>query len=374
MQSQALNYSPRGIILLLLAVLLTPGCILLPTFEGRPANPGGLGAPFEDGYRDFKGVIHCHSKYSHDSQGSQEEIIGAAKRTGMNFLIMTDHPSSKAIPRGLKGWHEGIFFLVGAELSQGGWSMLALDIRQYLEQDQPTQQLLEEIKGQEGLAFVGHMEGVKTWDFEGYDGLEVYNVHADLAGDPRFYMLLKALLLPPNFFYASSVDRPSRNLARWDELSRERKVVAIAGNDAHANVKLFFGVAGTVGPYEQVFKIVSTHILAKELNQQALRDALKQGHCYFSMDIFGDGTGFKLLAQDGHRQVIMGDEIEWSSSLELKAYSPGRGRIKLLKSGQLVHQVEGQLLDYRPPGPGVYRVEVYRKGRFWLCSNPIYVR
>lgn len=355
-------------------VLLTSGCILLPTFVGPPARPGGLKAPFEDGYRDFKGVIHCHSKYSHDSHGSKEEIIRAAKKTGMNFLVMTDHPSPKAILRGIKGWNDGILFLVGAELSQGGWGMLALDIHQYIEQDQPTQPLIEEIKGQEGLAFVGHVEGVKSWHFEGYDGLEVYNVHADLDGDHRFPMLLKALFLPPNLFYASSVDRPSRNLARWDGLTRERKVVAIAGNDAHANVKLFFGVAGTVGTYEQVFKIVSTHILSKELNRESLKEALEQGHGYISMDIFGDGTGFKFLALDGQRQVIMGDDIEWSPSLELKAYSPGRGRIKLLRSGQLVHQVRGQLLEYWVPGPGVYRVEVYRKGRFWLCSNPIYVR
>lgn len=374
MQKQASKYSSRVIVILLACALLSPGCILLPTFEGPPASPNGLKAPFEDGYRDFKGVIHCHSKYSHDSHGTKKEIIQAAKRTGMNFLIMTDHPSPKAIPRGIKGWHDGILFLVGAELSQGGWGMLALDIRQYIEQEQPTQPLIEEIKGQDGLAFVGHMEGVKSWHFEGYDGLEIYNLHADLDGDHRFPMVLKALFLPPNIFYASSVGRPGKNLAKWDELTRERKVVAIAGNDAHANVKLFFGVAGTVGPYEQVFKIVSTHILAKELNQQALREALRQGHCFISMDIFGDGTGFMFLAQDGQRQVIMGDDIGWSSGLELLAYSPGRGRIKLFKSGRPVHQVEGQLLDYRVPAPGVYRVEVYQKGRFWLSSNPIYVR
>lgn len=356
------------------AVLLAPACILLPTFGGPPAAPRGPRAPFEDGYRDFKGVIHCHSKYSHDSDGSKEEIIRAARRTGMNFLIMTDHPSSEAIPRGIKGWHKGILFLVGAELSQGGWGMLALDIHRYIEQDQPTPQVIEEIQAQEGLAFVGHVEGVKNWDFQGYHSLEVYNVHADLAEESRFLMALKGLFLPPNLFYAASVDRPSGNLARWDELTRERKVVAIAGNDAHANVKLLFGLGGTVGTYEQMFKIVSTHVLARELNRESLKEALRQGHCYLSLDIFGDGTGFQFLAQDGQRQVIMGDEIPWSPSLELKAYSPARGQIKLFRSGQLVHRVKGQRLDYRVPEPGVYRVEVYRRGRFWLGSNPIYVR
>lgn len=367
-------------ILLLAAILLAPCCVLLPTWVGPPAAPGGLRGPFEDGYQDFKGVIHCHSQYSHDSEGSPEEIIRAARRTGMQFLIMTDHPSPQAISLGLKGWYEGILFLVGVELSQGGkrsprgdWSILALDIHESIEQDQPTQPLIAEIQRQGGLAFVGHIESVKRWDFVGYDGLEVYNVHADLDEESRFLLALRGLFLPPHLFFSTNVDRPSGNLARWDELTRKSKVVAIAGNDAHANVKLL-KVAGTVGTYEQMFKIVSTHILAPRLDRESLKDALRKGHAYISMDLFGDGTGFTFRAQDGSRQAIMGDEIVWSSGLRLQVYSPGQGRIKLFQSGQLVHQVDGQRLDYPVPGPGVYRVEVDRKGRFWLCSNPIYVK
>ncbi|MBI2876307.1 MAG: PHP domain-containing protein [Candidatus Tectomicrobia bacterium] len=374
-QASYRTISPQGIIgILLAAILSTSSCILLPTFTGRPVDPGDRRAPFNDGYRDFKGVIHCHSKYSHDSDGSKEEIIQAARKTGMRFLIMTDHPSSKAIPYGIKGWRKGVLFLVGAELSQGGWGMLALDIHQHIPEDQPTQPLVEEIQRQGGLAFVGHMEDVKSWRFQGYDGLEIYNVHANLSDGNRFLMTLKGLLLPPHLFYALSVSRPSENLARWDRLARERRVVGIAGNDAHANVKLLFGVAGTVGTYEQVFKIVSTHVLARELNRESLKEALRQGHSYISMDVFGDGTGFQFLARDGRQQVIMGDEIEWSPRLELNVYSPGRGKIKLFRSGQLVRQVKGYLLDYLVPEPGVYRAEVYRRGKFWLCSNPIYVR
>ena len=44
--------------------------------------------------RDYRGIIHCHSKYSHDSQGTYEEILAAAKAAKVDFICMTDHPPS----------------------------------------------------------------------------------------------------------------------------------------------------------------------------------------------------------------------------------------------------------------------------------------
>lgn len=349
-------------------------CSILPTFTGPPSKPKGLWVLPEDGYKDYRGVIHCHSEYSHDSPGKKEDIIKAAKKVGIDFLIMTDHPSPKALPEGLKGWHKGILFLVGAELSQGKWGMLALDIQQYPNHHQPTQHLIKAIKEQGGLAFVGHMERVMHWSFSGYDGLEIYNLHADLMDENMLLMALKAFFAPPNYFFSSSIDGPGRNLTKWDKLTQLQPVVGIAGNDAHANVKLFFGLAGTLGTYEQMFKIVSTHILAKTLNKDTLKEALLRGHCYISLDIFGDGTGFTFLAKSRQRQVIMGDEIPWNEDLEFLVYIPAEGVLKLIKDGNVIVQKRGQFLNYKVSHSGIYRIEAYRKGRPWIFSNPIYVR
>jgi len=353
---------------------LVTGCATLPTFTGPPPKPKGFRPALEDDYDDYRGVIHCHSEYSYDSSGKKEDIIEAAKRVGLNFLIMTDHPSREALSEGLKGWHEGILFLVGAELSRGRRRILALDIHQYPEHHRTVHELIEDIKKQGGLAFVSHMEKIKDWNFSGYDGLEIYNLHADLMDENILLMAFRAFFTLPNHFFSSSIDRPEKNLARWDELTQLRPVVGIAGNDAHANVKLFFGLAGTIGTYEQMFKIVSTHILAKSLNKKTLKDALSKGHCYVSLDIFGDGTGFTFLARDGKRQAIMGDEISWAKDLKILAYIPAEGTLRLIKDGNVIAQTKGQLLSYKVLGPGVYRMEAYRNGRLWILSNPIYIR
>ena len=46
---------------------------------------GGPGSPPARPLRDFRGIIHCHSKYSHDSKGTYEEALAsgiAAFRSG----------------------------------------------------------------------------------------------------------------------------------------------------------------------------------------------------------------------------------------------------------------------------------------------------
>jgi hypothetical protein len=62
--------------------------LLLASCSGSPPTP-----PVK-ALRDYRGIIHCHSKYSHDSQGTYEEILAAAKAAKVDFICMTDHPPS----------------------------------------------------------------------------------------------------------------------------------------------------------------------------------------------------------------------------------------------------------------------------------------
>lgn len=58
----------------------------------------------------FRGVLHVHSYWSHDSKGTLNDIIPAAKNAGIDFVFLTDHPHGNidTIPRGYKGYYEGV--------------------------------------------------------------------------------------------------------------------------------------------------------------------------------------------------------------------------------------------------------------------------
>ena len=71
---------------------------------------------------------------------------------------------------------------------------------------------------------------------------------------------------------------------------------------------------------------------------------------------------------------MMGDEVAFARDQELQVVLPKRGRLRLIRDGETILEEVGKSLAHPVPGPGIYRVEVSRKGKLWILSNPIYVR
>src|SRR3954470_1977924 len=67
----------------------------------------------QSAYSDYKGVIHVHSSLGGHSTGNLADIIGAARQNGLNFVVMTEHPSDEmdTSAQTLKGIHAGILFV-----------------------------------------------------------------------------------------------------------------------------------------------------------------------------------------------------------------------------------------------------------------------
>ena len=142
-------------------------------------------------------------------------------------------------------------------------------------------------------------------------------------------------------------------------------------------------------PYSRSFRNVSTHILAPELSEPALRNALRAGHAYVSHDWMCDPTGFRFELNDSARsrdpaseqsqhQSVMGDLVKFSPGMRLVAEFPAPCRIRLIKSGNSIDERSGARMEYAIQSPGVYRVEGWfelaGEERGWIYSNPIYVR
>jgi hypothetical protein len=204
-----------------------------------------------------------------------------------------------------------------------------------------------------------------------FDGLWAYRSYGDL--------------LFANFFR-----RPTENLRRWDDVSSpDRKLVAIAGNDAHSNVglslndssgKQLLGVK--LDPYRRSFRVVRTHVLIRKdsvLSRETLLAALAAGHCYVSFDLFGDPNGFDFRVSNSDQ--IMGDEVTAGSQLRFQVKAPLPARFVLIRNGSLIDQKSGLTAEFIVDGPGKYRIEGYLDslpspvtGQPWIMSNPIYAR
>jgi len=350
-----------------------------------------------NGYTDYKGVIHVHTSLGGHSTGTFAELHAGAKANGLDFVIMTEHPQAEfdTAAMTLNGVHAGVLFVNGSEVSTtDGDRLLLIPGPANLDERRATKEFIDQQHASHGLAFAAYPTDSQTWRANAVDGVEVYNLFTNTKQINRavtFFDGLWSYRSYPDLMFANFFARPNENLQRWDAAisSSNRKLVAIAGNDAHSNVG--FGLADSSGkqifgvkldPYERSFRTVRTHVLIKKdqaLTRESLLEAISLGHCYLSFDIFSEATGFEFRVLPSNE--IMGDETAFKSDLELMAKAPLASRFVLLKNGLPVVELSGANARFPVSGPGSYRIEVYldslpapATGKPWIISNPIYVR
>jgi hypothetical protein len=364
-------------------------------------------AQVDPAYADYKGAIHVHSFLGGHSTGTFAEIERGAQANGLAFVVMTEHPSNDYDTRALtlRGLRGGVLFVQGSETSEsaedrlltfGGMATTGVGAPV-----SSTQESVNRAKAAGQLVFIAHPETFQSWqETQGFDGMEIYNLHADAKHINRFSLFFDGLWSYrsyPHLLWTRFYESPDANLQRFDELTAQdggrRRVVAIAGNDAHANIGLSLRqLTGKpllelkLDPYERSLQIVRTHVLLardQQLNEENLLDALARGHAYVSFDILCDASGFRFHAANDSEQKLMGDEIALSSGVRLHVETPVNSRIVLYRNGQVISSEakSGALYGWMAKEAGVYRVVCYLPqlpapldAKPWIISNPIYVR
>jgi hypothetical protein len=136
-------------------------------------------------------------------------------------------------------------------------------------------------------------------------------------------------------------------------------------------------LAHTFDPYEVSFGYVNTHVLAPEVTEPALFDALKQGRAYVSFDWIADPSGFRYFATAAGKTAEMGSDVRVSERPTLRVQLDLPCQIRLLRNGQEVQRADGKELKFEVKEPGVYRTEAWvrlgEEERPWIYSNPVYV-
>lgn len=356
----------------------------------------------DSGFTEYRGVIHVHSFLGGHSTGTFQDIISAANANQLNFVIMTEHPSKNfdTAAMTLNGVHAGVLFVNGVEVSTSNHDRLLLlpgDASVADADSLSTADIIAKEKTRGALSVVAYPQEFTSWQANGYDGVEVYNVFTNARKvNPliTFFDGLWSYRRYPDLLFATFYERPTESLRAWDDamVTANRQLVATAGNDAHANIGFTLGDSSgqtllgmKLDPYETSFRLVRMHVLIqreKPLSAETLLTALREGHCFIAFDLFGDATGFSFAATSGGERKIQGDTMTYSQGLRLKVSTPVTSRAVLLKNGTPIQEKTGESpMDFEIGERGAYRVEVYLpqlsrpvSEQPWIISNPIYVR
>lgn len=371
---------PRAFVSALLTGLLLPlaaGCSAFTTFSSTPGprpSVRPLPVPGTDLF-DYKGVVHCHSYLSHDSDGTVAEIAAACRVANVDFVCMTDHQTDESIAAGVRGMVGDTLFLVGCEHRSPQGTVLAVGLSQPLRRWQHAGLLAKDTVAQGGVAFVGHAEAWRDFDLPDMTGIEIVNLHAAAKTRGKVGTVVTGLLMSMEQLMRRLCWRDDAVLAAWDrQLARRHPFTPVGGNDAHANVRVFGPLGGTLGTYQEVFLTLSTHVLATELCEAAVLDALRHGRTYVAFDVFGEGAGFDFRALDQSGVHVVGSTVQSSPELQLCIAVPAPGQIDVFCDGEVVQRATGSSLTVPSPAPGVWRVEVRTDaGRPWLFSSSIKV-
>lgn len=386
------------------------------------------------GLNDYRAVLHAHAEDATHTGGTRPELLAAAKLAGVQIVMLTDHvrPERDFITDSWRGLRDGVLFIPGAE----DHGFLSFPINSIKESDAGSRdRYIDVIRAGGGNIFLSHVEERTDWPTDRLDGLEIYNHHTDVKDEGAFNLWLQGSLtdpmrLPelvaalndyPDEVFGAQQDYLEGIIAKWDRDSRMHRLTGVAANDCHHNqvftvtaideatVEVGYitskpttsrvtagkvsGVAELVrgkkhgeliarldfDPYERSLRYVSTHILARELSEAAVRGALKRGHAFVAHDWLCDSTGFAFVARNrGKAGVIMGDEVRQGSNLKLIAATPVKCAIKLIRNGEVIQARNASRIDFEVKTSGVYRIEAWLEvdgeHRPWIYANPIYVR
>ena len=446
-----------------------PDAAIRPAWRADLAPSSEMGG--RRGLEPARGIIHLHSPYSHDACDGQpradetgpiDEDCLADLRAGlcatrMDFAALTDHDATMAdedfadllLARG----DDQLVMVDGAPVASrlacddGGRVLLTVGAENPLMPimlDRHVAGSIEErhavYDGDDPAAVAAFREaGATVWiphteqrtagELEplGPDGIEIYQLHANLDPDIRedYLGLDRSGAITAAIEFADLADdgpvpdlallsflaenRPS--LAVWDQLlAGGRRVSGSGGSDAHQNALPIMLRDGERGDsYRRVMRWFSNVVLVPDRTDiGAIEAALRAGRLFVAFELMGTPAGFDVRAEvPGQDPIELGGtvpaaaggtlEVEVPSVLDLDPALPSpaiTARIIHVAAGgeaAVVAEGAGPSLSAPLDEPGAYRVEVHMVPHHlapylgtlgpayaqqtlpWVYASPIYV-
>jgi hypothetical protein len=371
----------------------------------------------------YRGVMHVHSFWSHDSEGTLTDLIPAAEINNIDFIFLTDHPRGNldTLPRGYNGRYGKVLIVPGSE-KQGfdTWPLDSIVIDWSRNKDSIAKNIVEN----GGLIFYAHPEEQHNWGNKWFQGMEIYNFHADTKDEILPLQIANFIINGkkyPQLAFREMFDEQTAVLSRWDSLNRKRKIVGFSAVDTHENQNIRAryirdGRIEWVGPdakvidttsvrpwnrwllhppdksgwifkwmidtYSEGFNYITNYVYANSLSVSSLSEHIKKGHLYTAFNSLGDAGGFMYYGTGQNDSIccMMGDSIGFEKIRTISAVSPLPGQFRLFHNGEIVNQSSYNNYEYNWGDmieKGAYRIEVHIQIRGvdlpWIYSNPIYI-
>jgi hypothetical protein len=426
------------------------------TGTGPDLPPWDPGLPGSDriapvrGRRTARGIIHCHSVYSHDACDGDNTIDGEPNEpcldrfrraicdTRQDFVMLTEHDAEMAdfpfedmfLARGddepiLEGAVQvasrvrcdegpGTLLFPGAENE-----IMPVMLREHPPGDVDARHaaydtedpaVARQFRDQGGLVLVPHTE---HWSIDalrsfGPDGIEIYNLHANIDPDirrdwlglPAFgaigaaveYSLADPAPGPDLVFLAFFEESPT-DLDRWDALLQDGPMPGIVGTDAHENAipgELADGERGD--SYRRMMRWFGNYLRVDTMDPAGIKDALENGRTYAAFHAFGVPEGFDFRVETAAETFEMGETHDWEAGATAHLTIPAvmdldpalprpevRATILRVAEGERETVAEGDLdLEVEIAGPGAYRAEIRMVPRhvepYLLAYDPKLIR
>lgn len=375
-----------------------------------PPRPIALAAP---GDGTIPGIIHVHTNRS-DGLSGPDEIAAAAARAGLRFLVFTDHGDATRKPDPPQ-YRAGVLCLDGVEISTNGGHYVAIDMpASPYPLAGEARDVVEDVRRLGGFGIAAHPDSPKAqlrwteWQAP-IDGVELLNLDTgwrrwvqQAGGDAGRWgarrRLLSALIdypFRPAAVITSLQSQPDDAVRSWIALAEQRRLVAIAGVDAHAKIAPRSADPGDsryalpFPGYDASFRTLSIHVKTDgPLSGDAAADArvllraIRAGHLYTAIDGAATPASFEFSATNERGTVDQGDELGAAGpvTLRVRSNAPPAFTTVVWKGATVLsaNHHEPDFTVQAPAAPAVYWAEIVSAGQpaqvSWVRSNPIYVR
>jgi hypothetical protein len=348
---------------------------------------------------DVSCVVHLHTTFS-DGTATVDAVVAAARATGVDLLLLTDHDSLDARRDGCEGRHDDVVVLVGTEVSpkQGHYLAFAVD-REIPHAGRSALEIAEAVRQAGGVGFAAHpfsrggqmllpalarrIVRPHGWpalaDPRSCDGIELWSLTTDAAEAWRTPAEALRWLRQPETAIATGP--PADHLRRWDALSARRRVPAIGGLDGHQPGIRARGRVLSPLPHRRTFELLRTHLLCErpltgdvDADWGTVLAALRAGAAWLACPCVAPAIGARLGAEREDGTIVpMGSEAPAGHAV-LRVRLPQAADLRVVCDGATLHQAHRKSLELEIDRRGVYRVEVRIDGRLWLLSNPVHLR
>jgi len=345
---------------------------------------------------EYIGALHMHSIFS-DGSGKVEDIAYYADEAGLDFIILTDHNTLRALKEGYQKWYGKTLLLVGCEINdkQNKNHYLAFNVTETYSTRLSAKEYVKRIKDAGGIGFLAHPHEKRThmiehppypwteWDTKDFTGIEIWNHMSEWMENLTEENKYRSFLHPLKTIEAP----PAETLKIWDELNQERIVVGLGGVDAHAHKYNLLGFLEVeIFPYKVLFRSIRTHIFTDkrikrentpvgiETAKKLIYKALEEGKCFIANDYHAGSKGFQFFAEAQSKRYCMGESPQFSPDMKIMVKLPGdKAEIRIIRNGKVYARTEAKEFEMKVKSKGVYRAEIYFQGNAWIFSNPIRV-